>query len=170
VWLQPSRAGKTRNYRTRLVFRTKFLLVCLTSFLFITSQIKRNAVSFPACRVYLSFPVWTKESLVGAQVFKKQVQATRRTYNEEKNDALAKYQAASNIVAKGLLYHAAAQAYEKASTTPNINHIPDDGDLIELADGLCMSKKGTVWNREFGLGYNHQALGFATVSLCDTEP
>jgi hypothetical protein len=138
----------------------------LTNCSFIISQIKRNGASFPAGRVYLSFPVWTKESLIGAQAFKRQVQATRRVFNAEKQEALAKMQTASNLLAKGMLYRAAAQAYEKAVNTPSINHIPDDGELIELANGLCISKKGTIWNRDSGLG-SHQVLGFATVSLSD---
>lgn len=141
--------------------------ILTNNMLFYYSQIKRNAASFPACRVYLSFPVWTKDSLIGAQAFKRQVQATRRVFNEEKQEALAKMQNASNLLAKGMLYHAAAQAYEKAANTPSINHIPDTDDLIELANGLCLSKKGTIWNRESGLGKDHQVLGFATVSLCD---
>jgi hypothetical protein len=79
-------------------------------------------------------------------------------------------QAASNILAKGLLYHAAARAYENAANTPNINNIPDNDELIELANGLCMSKKGTIWNRDSGIRNDHHVLGYATVSLCDPEP
>ena len=117
----------------------------------------------------MSFPVWSQESLAAARVFKEEIMAKRQEYRNEKRELLDQYQAETNLITKGILYHKAAQAHEKEYNTPRVSHIPDAGETIELSSGLIMTKKGSIFNRKPGFSGAHQELGTATVSLAEPE-
>lgn len=131
------------------------------------SQIQRNDVMIPACRVHLIFPVWTKESLVIDQAIKKDVMETRQKLLVEKHDFIAKMQACDNPIRKAFLYRDAAAAVEKITWLRNVAHIPDNDNVIELANGLVMRKEGNLYKSEGPFNYRKKLFGSAVISMVD---
>ena len=113
------------------------------------------------------FPVWTKESLVIDQAIKKDVLKTRQELVAEKDEALAKMQACQNPIRKVFLYRDAAAAVEKMIYLKPVSHIPDDDTIIELANGLVMSKEGNLYKSEVGYLGARKLFGSAVITLVD---
>lgn len=136
-------------------------------FAIIALQIKRNAITIPACRVLLAFPVWTKESLVLSQAVKRKGLEQRREFNAEKTATLEKMNASKNFIERAFLYREAVSAVEKIHWLPRISHIPDDDATIQLSNGLIMSTEGNLFKADSGFGTGKERLGSAVVSLVD---
>lgn len=111
-------------------------------------EAKRNGAILPKGRIYMTFPVWTHEGLATQQARKIDVEKRAMGYLGERDEELQKMQETSNPISKVWHYRNAAEAFEKYyitgySTLKNL--IPDQGDIIEMADGLLLTKKGTIW-------------------------
>jgi hypothetical protein len=132
-----------------------------------TEEAKRNDASLPKGRIYISFPVWTKESLADAQERKRDVETRARQYIQDKDDELAKMQTTNNPIMKALHYRNAAAALEKywICGVDSLKMIPSDTDTLALQDSLMLTTKGTVWTKKEGFfGGHHALLGTATIS------
>uniref|UniRef100_A0A6U3DFG1 Uncharacterized protein n=1 Tax=Entomoneis paludosa TaxID=265537 RepID=A0A6U3DFG1_9STRA len=135
--------------------------------------VSRNDNSLPPCRMYVEFPIWTKEGLMEDQAYKLVLDERRQANEDEKNQALLQYRQESNPFLKLKHYHAALQAVERNSLTPNYNHVPmGTNDIVELNQGISLAKQGTVFMKPKTNGpfseYKH--LGKATVTLIDDAP
>ena len=132
-----------------------------------TQEYTRNDASFPKGRIYLSFPVWTKETLKEAQENKAATEKRAQKYLQEKADAMAKYVAEDNILMKALHYRNALNAHELYAITgvDYLNHIPaEDSDTMVLQDDLLLCTTGTVWTKKDGFFGGQILLGTATAS------
>ena len=133
----------------------------------VPKEARRNEASLPAGRLYMSFPVWTKEGLAEAQAYKRQVEEMARKHEQDKIDELAKVGETSNILMKALHYRNAVAANEKygLSGISQVAQIPPDTDTMAIQDDLLLTTKGTVWMKDSALfGSVHGLLGTATVS------
>jgi hypothetical protein len=130
-------------------------------------EAKRNDASLPKGRIYMAFPVWTKETLAEAQERKRDTEGRARQHIQDKEDELAKMQSTSNPLMKAGHYRNAAAAMEKywICGVDAVKMIPLDKDVIALQDNLMLNTKGSVWTKhEDFFGGKHALLGKATVS------
>lgn len=133
----------------------------------------RNGAKIPAGRLYLSFPVWTRDGLDLKQSDKAEAEEMRKLHMEEKDEELRKMQETANLFKKALHYRNAAAAYEKHDMIGGswMKHIPSDDEVISIGDGLLMNKKGYVWTKEEGFfGAHHTPLGQAMVENHVDDP
>lgn len=105
------------------------------------------------------------------QAVKKDVMDTRQELMVEKEAALEKMQACANPIKKLFLYREAAAAVEKMLMLTPVSHIPDEGEAIELANGLVMSKEGNIYESTgtFAWGKKPKPLGTALISMVDPQ-
>jgi len=93
----------------------------------------------------------------------------RQEYLAEKNTALEKMQASSNPIQRAFLYRDAAAAVEKISMLPACSHVPEEDDVITLANGLVVSKEGSLYKSVGAFGIGKKLLGTATISFVNDE-
>ena len=117
----------------------------------------------------VAFPVWTKETLALDQAFKREILKTRQEYMVEKEAALEKMQASNNPIQRAFLYRDAAAAVEKTLMLPPFSHIPEDEDVITLANGLVVSKEGNLYKSVGTFGFGKKLLGTASISFVDNN-
>lgn len=139
---------------------------------------KHNGAHFPRGRIYMSFPVWTKETLSEAQEKRLEVEAVARKYIKEKDDFLSKMDSTDNLLMKALHYRSAAEAVEKYHYcgVESYKSVPLDDDVMALQGDLFLTVKGTVWTKSDAFfGPDHTLLGTATTrpavqKLSDLKP
>eukprot|EP00586_Coscinodiscus_wailesii_P006251 CAMPEP_0172482140 /NCGR_PEP_ID=MMETSP1066-20121228/8396_1 /TAXON_ID=671091 /ORGANISM="Coscinodiscus wailesii, Strain CCMP2513" /LENGTH=287 /DNA_ID=CAMNT_0013245043 /DNA_START=78 /DNA_END=941 /DNA_ORIENTATION=+ len=136
--------------------------------------VKRHDASLPSGRIYISFPLWTAESLVTEQARKKEAKEVLSKYEREKDDAMAKMSETHNPLMKALHYRSAFAAAEKMAISSQYNsmieQVPEDSDVIPIGHDLLMCTKGTVWTKKDGFfGGDHILLGYAIAGLT-TDP
>ncbi|KAL7571973.1 hypothetical protein ACA910_001633 [Epithemia clementina (nom. ined.)] len=138
-------------------------------------EVSRNQLSIPACHMFSQFLVWTKDGLLEDQAFRRLMENKIRDFDHDKENARAKFQETKNPFAKAMLVHSMFQAMENKLYTPTCEHIPlDDSELVELENGLVLSKRGSVWttarnaNNFFGGGRPNK-LGYATLNLIEND-
>ena len=136
--------------------------------------VKRHDASLPSGRIYISFPLWTAESLVQNQARKKEAKDVLSKYERDKDDAMAKMSETNNPLMKALHYRNAFAAAEKMSLSSEYNSmiklVPEDSDVVPIGRDLLMCTKGTVWTKNEGFfGGDHILLGYATARLT-TDP
>lgn len=132
-----------------------------------TEEVKRNEAILPKGRIYMAFPVWTKETLAEAQERKRDIERRARQHIQDKDEELTKMQSTSNPLMKAWHYRNAAAAMEKyfVCGVDTAKMIPLDRDVMALQDNLVLNTKGTVWTKhEDFFGGKHALLGTATVS------
>jgi hypothetical protein len=129
---------------------------------------QRNDATLPQGRLYLSFLVWTKETLAKAQTYKAEAEVRAKKYLHDKMDFLHKYEAEPNIFKKVMHYRKALEAAELFSLTKTYEHVPLDSDTMVLQDDLILTTKGTVSSKQNVGGMfshlGHTQLGTATIS------
>lgn len=120
----------------------------------IPEEYKRNDASLQAGRVYLSFPVWTKDTLAYAREQKKLVLKEAADAIKEKDEALQKYQSDPNLLQKALHYRNAYIAAEKYWLQPlrAMQQVPDEDEVVELQKDLFCTTKGLVWSKALPRG------------------
>ena len=132
-----------------------------------TEEAKRNDAIFPKGRIYMAFPVWTKETLAEAQERKLHVERRARQHIQDKEEEFTKMQSTSNLLMKAWHYRNAAAAMEKywICGVDTVKMIPLDRDVVLLQDNLVLNTKGKVWTKHEGFfGGKHALLGTATIS------
>lgn len=131
---------------------------------------QRNDATLPKGKLYMSFPVWTTETLAKAQELKSDAQARGKELLDEKAEAMRKYEADGNILKKAMFYKEALSAAERFSLVPLYKDVPADKDTMILQDDLIINTQGSVWSKKEGGGGFFQNspdktfLGMATLS------
>jgi hypothetical protein len=120
----------------------------------IPEEYKRNDATLPKGRIYMSFPVWTKETLAYAKSEKERILKRAEECLIERNQELAKYQATNNPLTKALHYRNAYAAAEKYSMQPvkRMKEVPEADEVIALQDNLLLTTKGLVWTKPLPRG------------------
>lgn len=134
--------------------------------------VKRNDASLEKGRVYMSFPVWTREGLDEQQEYRRKIEAKARLFQSAKKEAYKAMDATSNPIMKALHFREAAEASEKLSYVPtnSITEIPMDDDVVSLGkDNLLIIKQGTVWNKDQAMFGNDQHTLLGTVTIRSTQ-
>lgn len=126
-----------------------------------------NSATLSAGRVYISFPVWTADGLTEKQSSKKETESRCKEFDDEKNDEIRKMGETSNLFMKAVHYRNAIAAVEKMdfSGIRSMGHVPVEGDVIPIGNGLMLNTKGTIWNKAADFfGEKHAMLGDAVLS------
>ena len=110
---------------------------------------KRNDAVLPKGRIYISFPIWTKEGLQHAQESKREVLAKAKEFLKKKDEELAKYSATNNPFMKALHYRNAFAHTADYMDLPKkqYEHVPVDEDVVEIQDDLFLTTKGLIWSK-----------------------
>lgn len=130
--------------------------------------VQRNNASLEKGRIYLSFPVWSKEGLEQQQERRRKVEARAKFHQDAKKEAFENMEKTANPIMKALYFRNAAEATEKLSYIPtdSVAQIPMDKDVMALDDSLLITIEGTVWRKDgegvFG-NDQHTLLGTATI-------
>jgi hypothetical protein len=131
----------------------------------VPKEYTRNDATLPKGRIYLSFPVWTKDTLAFARTEKDRILARAKECIDDKNAEMAKMQATGNFLEKAWHYRNAYAAAEQYSLQPlrNVEMVPDKDEVIALQDDLFLTTKGTVWSKVLPRG-KQVLLGSATLA------
>jgi len=136
----------------------------------VPEEVKRNNASIPKGRVYVTFPVWTQESLEDLRERKVKSEERGLEAMDRLEDEKRLMAETSNPLMKALHFRKACQAHEELDYSGHTNYqkMPLERDMIKLKDGLHLCSLGTVWTKTGGfLGGNHVLLGSATASPGD---
>jgi hypothetical protein len=126
----------------------------------------RNDAMLPEGRLYISFPVWTMESLEEQLALKRNAQKRGSELLQKKADALLQYTTEPNLFKKALHYREALAAAENYSFMAHYHIVPEKAETAILQDDILLSTKGTVWTKkDGGMFANHRQvlLGSATI-------
>jgi hypothetical protein len=140
---------------------------------FDAGEIRRNQVTLPMGRVYVTFPVWTSESLQELRDRKALAEEKAMEAFDRQKEEVAKMQQTGNLLAKAMHFRNACKAAEDIDYSGyrsyqgmnlDMNTVPLDGDLH-----LC--SLGTVWTKKDGMfGADEQVLlGTASVAAGKKE-
>lgn len=130
----------------------------------------KHSSSLPKGRVYVSFPVWTREGLKEQQIRKADVTKIATEHSEEMKAHLDKMRETKNPLMKALHFRNAAAAHEKLefSGHRSVAEIPDEEEVTPIGGGLAICRKGTVWTKDGSfMAGNHALLGHATIKPTD---
>jgi hypothetical protein len=130
----------------------------------------RNDATLPKGRVYLSFPIWTKETLEHMQNEKERILNLANLALAEKDEELAKMQQTGNLLMKALHYRNAYAAAEKYFMQPvsRMKLVPSKDEVIPFQDDLLVTTTGTVWTKSFPNG-KQKLLGAAILKQGQIE-
>ena len=120
----------------------------------ISEEYKRNDAVLSPGRIYLSFPVWTKETLAYAQAEKDRILSKAAEALKEKDAMMEKFYADPNPLMKALHYRNAYAAAERYYNQPvkSMEQVPGDDEVIQLQDNLFCTTKGTIWSKALPRG------------------
>jgi hypothetical protein len=133
-------------------------------------EVKRNEAILPKGKIYITFPVWTKETLEQMQLQKGKIMGLANEALAEKDAELAKMQATGNILQKALHYRNAYAAAEKYFIQPKkqFESVPSKDEVVAFQDDLLVTTKGTVWTKSLPNG-KQVLLGAANLKLAPME-
>jgi hypothetical protein len=133
-------------------------------------EVKRNGAILPKGKIYITFPVWTKETLEQMQLQKGKIMGLANEALAEKDAELAKMQATGNILQKALHYRNAYAAAEKYFIQPKkqFESVPSKDEVVAFQDDLLVTTKGTVWTKSLPNG-KQVLLGAANLKLARME-
>lgn len=136
----------------------------------IPEEYQRNDATLPPGRIYLSFPIWTKDSLAHAREQKKRILEQAAEALKEKDEELEKYQANPNPLMKALHYRNAYLAAERYWLQPvkAMQQVPEEHEVLELQKDLLCTTKGLVWSKALPRGAQ-VLLGTANLALVMDE-
>jgi len=130
-------------------------------------SVQRNDASLEKGRIYMTFPVWTKEGLQEKQEYRRKVEAQVKLHKDAKKEAYQKIKETNNLIMKALHFRNAAEATENLSyvKTDSVAQIPLDKDVMALGDDIMITTEGTVWTKDEAIFGNiqHTLLGTATI-------
>ncbi|KAG7365125.1 hypothetical protein IV203_038328 [Nitzschia inconspicua] len=133
-------------------------------------EVQRNGAVLPKGRIYITFPVWTKETLEQMQMQKDKIMDLASQALAEKDAELAKMQETGNILQKALHYRNAYAAAEKYYIQPKkqFESVPSKDEVIPFQDDLLVTTKGTVWTKILPNG-KQVLLGAANLKLAPMD-
>lgn len=161
---------KTLNGAWELVWREGAPAGNLICGMELPEEVKRNGAVLPKGKIYITFPVWTRETLEQMQLQKYKVMELANEALAEKDAELAKMQETGNILQKALHYRNAFAAAEKYFTQPKKQYesVPSEDEVISFQDDLLVTTKGTVWTKILPNG-KQVLLGAANLKLAPME-
>jgi len=118
----------------------------------IAEDYRRNDASLSKGRVYMSFPIWTKDTLEDAQKEKHRVIQREKELAGAREEALAKSKGTANPIMKALHLRNAYAAMERINLQPDMQHIPASDEVLSMQDGLLITAKGLVWSKSLPRG------------------
>jgi hypothetical protein len=127
----------------------------------------RNDAIIPKGRVYVTFPVWTEESLKDLRERKVKAEEKATEAIDRLQEATRKMEEENNPLMKAWHFRNACKAHEDLdySGYRSYQAMPLERDMITLKDGLHLCSLGTVWTKKDGfLGGDHTLLGSATAT------
>ena len=131
----------------------------------------RNESILEKGQIYLTWPVWSTDSLVPHQDQKALAAMKYEKFETERDSELEKMNNTPNILKKALHFRNAAAATEQMDYTGlhNMNDIPSTEEVLDIGDGLQIVKSGTVWSKtgsfEDSFRANRQRL-LGSATLC----
>jgi len=136
----------------------------------VPEDITRNDASIPKGRVYVTFPVWTQETLTDLRERKMEAEEKAVEAMDRLKDASIKMEQESNPLMKAMHFRSACKAHEDIEYSGHrmYERMPIERDMIKLKDGLHLCSLGTVWTKKDGFfGDEHVLLGSATAANGD---
>lgn len=120
----------------------------------INEEYKRNEAVLSPGRIYLSFPVWTRDTLAYARAEKEQVLSKAAEAIKEKDEMMEKYFSDPNPLMKALHYRNAYAAAERFYNQPvkRVEQVPEENEVFQLQDNLFCTTKGTIWSKTLPRG------------------
>jgi len=109
--------------------------------------IRRSGETITNGDTYFCFRVFTRESLAAGQEMKHEVQEQNAQALAEKDVHLEKMNSTPNLVMKAWHYRNAFAAFEKVLYAPTVSTIPDQADVIELPNGLLVTREGSMYRK-----------------------
>ena len=150
----------------------------------IKEEYHRNDAFLPKGRVYLSFPVFTTQSLQDVHKKRDNAESQRKQYLDQRDAELERYEVATNVISKAFHLYKAFAAVEKYKSMPHddIDSLPasdqfGESDTFPLKDQVVMSKNGIVYFTPECYNHNgvydpsvreYEILGTAKISI-DTK-
>jgi hypothetical protein len=116
----------------------------------LTKDYRRNDAVLSKGRLFMSFPIWTREGLDEKQEYKRTYERMAKEHKSEFDQQVAKMTATGNLLMKAWHFRNAAAAHEKHGLIPlrEIAQIPLNDEIIPLEGGLFLSNKGLVWSKD----------------------
>lgn len=117
----------------------------------------RNNASLGPGNLYITFPVFTKEGLREAQAEKQKIMDRAQALLDESEEHYQKMNDTTNPLMKALHFRNAYAIKERHMLTMDneqqrlVKMIPQDKDVVRIADNLYVTNKGTVWSKEKGM-------------------
>jgi hypothetical protein len=135
---------------------------------FDAGEIRRKSVSLPMGRVYVTFPVWTSESLRELRERKAVAEEKAKEAMDRLKEESAKMHQTGNLLMKALHFRNACKASEDLDYSGYRSYIDMNLDMntVPLEGDLHLCSLGTVWTKKDGMfGANEQVLlGTASVA------
>jgi len=133
----------------------------------LAADVSRNGAVLPAGGVYVSFPVFTKESWQTVKERKEDYESSLKKHTVLQAEELQKMEGEKNPFMKAVHFRNAVGANEKASMmrTSRYDNIPvNEEDVVAIGEDLLLCMKGTVWTKraeQRGKKDNHTRVGRA---------
>ena len=133
----------------------------------------RNDRTLPKGNMYVSFLVWSKESLRGARKAKEAAIQFAKEKLEERKQEITKMNETPNPFMKALHYRNAYVATETFHLDTHLKYyqetVPDEDETIDLQDDLILGVKGSIRTMEKP-GGPHSTLGTCKLTLMPHHP
>lgn len=131
----------------------------------------RNGAKLPSGHIFLSFPVFTQETLDIAKAKKLRHETSFLKYSTLQDEELGKMRMTKNLFQKAIHFRNAVSANEKASLmrTNAYQNVPtDDDDIISIGDDLKLCTNGIVYHsgpsdKETNDKGNYTQIGYASL-------
>lgn len=135
---------------------------------FDAGEVRRNKVTLPMGKVYITFPVWTTETLQDLRGRKAVAEKTAMEAYDRQKEEMAKMQQTNNLLAKAMHFRNCCKAAEDIDYSGYRSYqvMNLDVDTVPLEGDLHLCSLGTVWTKKDGMfGANEQILlGTASVA------
>lgn len=133
----------------------------------VPEAIKRNAATIPKGRMYMTFPLFTDDTLRHFRERKAEAEEKAMELLDAIKDTTARFAEASSPLEKAKLLGENQKAHEALSESGYLSYerMPLERDMVRLAGGLHLCSLGTVWTKTEGWFGDHVLLGNAVASL-----
>lgn len=136
----------------------------------VPAEVKRNDASLPKGRMYVTFPVWTQDTLQDLRGRKVKAEEKAMEAMDRVKIERVKMEESTNPLMKAMHFRNACKAHEEFdySGYRSYQSMPLEHDMISLKNGLHMCSIGTVWTKKDGFfGGEQVLLGSASASAGD---
>lgn len=134
----------------------------------VAKEAARNGAKLPAGKLYMSFPLWTREGLAAQQARRDSLLVRAQSHLDERDRQLELYKDSNNLFAKAMHYRNAWHEVDMFLLTGyrEVDRMtPNPEDELELNDSLVLAKTGTLWVKEI---MNNKLMG--TAQLNEKKP